>query len=297
MDARFALSLIASQFSDLSSATLTYLGEGMDSTAFEVNGELVFRFPKRAEVDEQTLVETRMLDALGPGAPLPIPAFTYRGEPSAAFPFHFAGYRKLPGVEAILLDPSVVPFDALAAPLGKFLGWLHAFPVKQALSLGAQSHDAVSVFEEFRAEALECFDAIAGVLPAEEVARWRALVSRAPFSAGVPDGGVLLHSDFYQEHLLLDPDARAITGVIDWGDVEVGDPAIDFAGLFAWGGAAFTRNVLEHYEPATDHRLLERARWLAGFRSAVDVKYGVERQRPEFLAAGRRGLAWAEADL
>jgi aminoglycoside phosphotransferase (APT) family kinase protein len=42
---------------------------------------------------------------------------------------------------------------------------------------------------------------------------------------------VVVHGDFHMRHLLLD-DRRALAGVIDWGDVHRGDPAVDLQ--IAW---------------------------------------------------------------
>lgn len=38
----------------------------------------------------------------------------------------------------------------------------------------------------------------------------------------------LVHGDFYVRHLLIGEE-RQLAGVIDWGDLHVGDPAIDLA--------------------------------------------------------------------
>ncbi len=45
---------------------------------------------------------------------------------------------------------------------------------------------------------------------------------------------VLLHADLGGEHLLIDPDTSRVTGIIDWTDMEWGDPARDFSGLARW---------------------------------------------------------------
>ena len=58
----------------------------------------------------------------------------------------------------------------------------------------------------------------------------------------------LLHPDFNQRNLFIDPDSNKITGIIDWSESMFGDPVYDFARLrmFIWhfklGG-----NVLKEY--------------------------------------------------
>src|SRR5262245_25108769 len=123
------------QFAELAAATVEYLGEGCDSAAFEVNGEWVFRFPKRADVEQQLAVESRILPLLAGQSPLRLPVFRFHGRPCKVFPYRFVGYRKLPGVPAIQVDPGTIPFETWAPTMGRFLSWLHRFPVEEAARL------------------------------------------------------------------------------------------------------------------------------------------------------------------
>src|SRR5262245_53738940 len=108
-------SIIDSQFPELSGATVSRLGEGCDSWAFEVGERWVFRFPKRADVAEQLLVESRIVPVLAAASPLPLPAFCFFGRPSNIFPFPFVGYPKLPGLPAIEAHSQPLP-EVWAAP-------------------------------------------------------------------------------------------------------------------------------------------------------------------------------------
>ena len=65
LNAAQVASIIKVQFPDVSLSSVAHLGEGCDSTAFEVNGQLVFRFPKRADVDQQLAIESRILPRSG----------------------------------------------------------------------------------------------------------------------------------------------------------------------------------------------------------------------------------------
>ena len=69
----------------------------------------------------------------------------------------------------------------------------------------------------------------------------------------------LIHNDLGTEHILLDQTSGKITGIIDWGDVALGDPAFDFSGLCVFAGDDFLQQGLESYfRPA--RRRLCRAR-------------------------------------
>ena len=71
---------------------------------------------------------------------------------------------------------------------------------------------------------------------------------------------VVIHGDLVVEHLLLDDETEQLSGIIDFGDVALGDPAQDFLGFWAYGADAVARAV-ELYRPAQpDSTLLARSR-------------------------------------
>lgn len=61
---------------ELRGASIVPLGEGMDNRALLVAGELVFRFPKRAEAARRLEREIALLPHLAPRMNLPIPCMS-----------------------------------------------------------------------------------------------------------------------------------------------------------------------------------------------------------------------------
>lgn len=57
---------------------------------------------------------------------------------------------------------------------------------------------------------------------------------------------VLLHTDFNQRNLFVDPAACQIAGIIDWGEAMFGDPLYDFARL---------KLLMDHFDFSEDARL------------------------------------------
>lgn len=68
---------------------------------------------------------------------------------------------------------------------------------------------------------------------------------------------VLLHGDLSPEHVLADADGT-VTGIIDFGDVAVGDPAWDFVYLYADYGIEFLEVAALAYAPASPANFAER---------------------------------------
>jgi aminoglycoside phosphotransferase (APT) family kinase protein len=291
-DPAFLRETIEAQFPQLSPAHLIYLGEGCDSTAFEVNGTWVFRFPKRADVEQQLFTEMRVLPVLRELLPISIPAFTFSGRPTTGLPRHFAGYSKLPGRTGLELGPDWRVSDAAAATLGRFLSALHTFPIHEAWDLGVPDQDSETIFEEIQPEALRSFNAVREAAPDAPLDRWAAFLEARVLRAetSVPRSWCVVHSDLAAEHILCDPNAGTITGVIDWSDIAIGDPAVDFAATFHWGGAELYTRVLAHYDAGVDDALAVRARFMAACRGVGDVTFGVDTDRPEYVVAGIRAL-------
>lgn len=290
-DSDFITKIIGEQFPELIPASVKYLGEGCDSCAFEVNSTWVFRFPKRRETENQLLVEISTLPALVTHLPIPIPVFCFHGCPSANFPYHFVGYRKISGQPAMQLGAPPAP---LVSTLSLFLSRLHAFSVTEASRLGVRTKEAGVLLEEFRAEALARFDLLHHVAPEAYLDQWHAyLKDRIPQISGSPWPQTLLHSDVVAEHVLLDPVTQEVTGIIDWGDIAIGDPVADFAGLFHWGGEQFVKTVLSTYMGPVDERVLPHARYLAACKGVHSVAFGVDTKQVEYIAAGLRALQFA----
>lgn len=294
MDQSLAARAVESQFPDLAPVRAAFLGAGYDSDAFDVNGEWVFRFPRRDDVEAQLLLETRVLPALAGGSPVPIPRYTRIGRPSPLFPRIFAGYARLAGTPAIALEDDRTILSNVSPAVGRFLSWLHALPVDAWADHGVPAQPLRARIDEARDDAMGDMETVRKVAPrGSPVDAWRAFIEAGP--GLVPEAAAsILHNDFAAEHVLLDPDTRGVTGVIDWSAIAIGHPITDFAGVFHWGGAAFVESVLATYTRAGDVRpALHAAQFLAACRGAADITFGVERHRPDYVRAGLRALSHA----
>ena len=220
-----ARELIEAQFPQLSPARVAALGEGWDNSVFSVDGEWVFRFPRRQIAVPLIERELRVLPALAGALPLPVPNPELIGTGGKRFPWTFAGHRMLPGRTADQAALTVEQRSAAAAPLGRFLRALHALP----LNAGPDSFDRLDA-EWMRARTAERLSELSIERP-----RWFDDPVRKPVLRA------LVHGDLHARQILVD--GGVVTGIIDWGDVHFGDPACDLA--IAWtflpppGRAAF----------------------------------------------------------
>jgi aminoglycoside phosphotransferase (APT) family kinase protein len=100
---------------------------------------------------------------------------------------------------------------------------------------------------------------------------------------------VVSHGDLSVRHLLVDRDGSA-TGVIDWGDLCLADPAVDLSiGYFAFAGKARADLLSAYGRPVGAHRELA-ARTLAISLAASLAEYAAGERRAMLLHECLAGL-------
>jgi aminoglycoside phosphotransferase (APT) family kinase protein len=263
--------VLTARVPDLRLDRLVVIETGWDSAAVEVDGDWIFRFPRRPEVVEWLRTEAALLPELAPSLPAPVPRFEFLElEPGG-----FVGYRKLAG-EPLARGTRET---AVAARLGEFLAALHAFPVDRARRLTGRDGSAERQVTVGRFRA-----AVLPLLAESERVRGEALLDAALALRFEP---ALVHGDLGPEHILRR--GVELTGVIDWSDARVDDPAIDFAWLLHGTSAPFAEQLLRSYG-AGDDTLSERALVFHRLGPWHEVLYGLEQDRAELVASGLDGV-------
>lgn len=264
-----ARSLIEAEFPEFRPAGVELLGQGFDNTAYRVNGAWVFRFPRRQFAVPFMEREPRLLPTLSPLLPLQIPVPEKVGRGNEMYPWPFAGYRELPGQTACRAALTDEDRAAAAKPLGEFLAALHAFPIEEAVRLGAPGDEIGRMDVAMRTQRART---ALGELAAEGLvgdALRRGLdtvIDDVPASLeGRPLA--LQHGDLYSLHILVD-ERRRPSGIIDWGDIHVGDRAVDLAVAPIFLPPDAHAAFFEAYGPV-DPDTLRLARFRAVYHSAL----------------------------
>ena len=261
--------------------------EGWDSSVLEVNGEWIVRVPRREEVCGWMRKEARLLPELAPALPVPVPRLEAVEDAGEVF---FVAYRKLDGRPLDAATSRGSGGTSLAGELGRFLAALHAFPRASALGVGLADVDPAGWLAREREFVERCLLDVVPLL--EEVERRRATEMFDGFFSGW-DGSpatVLMHADLGPAHIL--HRGPTVTGVIDWSDACLGDPALDFAWLLHGTGDSFAAALLEAYAGGEerDAALEERALFYHRLGPWHEALFGIEHDRPELLASGLDGI-------
>jgi aminoglycoside phosphotransferase (APT) family kinase protein len=209
--------------------------------------------------------------------------------PTAGYPWPFAGYAILRGTP--LSGMPLQKFDeaASASALGDFLRALHAIDVGPLVAAGLPG-DKVGRLQHarMRPKVVERLEALRRAGFASDAEELTAFLDQVAPTGPRPDNLTVVHGDLYARHVLVD-ELRRATGIIDWSDVHLGDPALDLAIAFS-AVAPAARDAFFAAYGAVDARTLELARYRAIYHSAMVAHYGLRINDAELLSAGTKGL-------
>jgi aminoglycoside phosphotransferase (APT) family kinase protein len=290
-----ATRLVERRFPELAPARLEPLGAGWDNAAYVVNGRWVFRFPRRKAFAGLLENEMRYLPRLAPRLPLRIPEPVWHGRPEEAFPYPFAGYELLPGETACAV--TWTPEERLrnAPLLGGFLAALHGLTVDEETRAKAPRDELGRADLKKRAPIIR--DRLAQ-LEAKQVevdgATVRAWLSRLEGTEPWTKPTCWVHGDLYARHLLVD-EHHTVTGVLDWGDVHLGDPAIDLTLAFSFLPPEARGAFREAYGDI-DEATWNRARFRAFHYGVLLLHYGVSVGDEAMTRIGRDALRYGAAE-
>lgn len=288
---QLAAELIEAQFPQLAPIRLEPLGIGWDNTVYTVNQAYAFRFPRRSMALALMDTEWKLLDALAPRLALAIPRPLFKGEPSKAYAWPFAGYSLVPGQPADLAALSLASRAEAIPALADFLVTLHSFGPEFARSLDLPGDtlakvDIVQRMPQTTSRLQAAHEK--GLLP--DISPFERLIEALPASTPTDRPLCLVHGDLYIKHLVVDADCR-LRGVIDWGDAHLGDRATDLSIVYALLPPELHAEFWRAYGEV-DALTRELARFRALFHNLALILYGEDIGDIALQRESRRSLAF-----
>jgi Phosphotransferase enzyme family len=167
---------------------------------------------------------------------------------------------------------STTPWQSprLAPGLGGFLGRLHRAPLEEFEHLVERdAYPLTAWLEDAERDYLE----ISGHLSAAARRQVEDFLGRTP--PAEPRALAFCHGDMGTEHVLMDTGDGMITGIIDWTDAAIADPACDLAPIYRDLGSEVFERTLDHYGTGLDEADRERSAFYARCKLLEDVAYGL----------------------
>ena len=236
LDLNFCHQIVIDQFPQFAGQTPEDWGQGWDNICVLYGRETVFRLPTRAAGGKIIVHEIAALPHLRTQVPLPIPDFRFVGKPTENYPYHFVGYPLLRGTTSDRMSWNAQQRVGTAVVLGEFLKSLHQVPLTPELtsSLPTGPHGRASI--DWLLDRIQ-FRRDAVITSHPERKAWAGELSAFADDLSQDllgeDQSVVIHGDLYPRHILADQNHQ-ITGIIDWGDVQIGHPSSDLSVAFTF---------------------------------------------------------------
>jgi aminoglycoside phosphotransferase (APT) family kinase protein len=275
--------LLADQHPQYADLPIRLSGEGWDNFTFRLGDDLAVRLPRRELAVQLIRHEQRWLGQLSPGLTLPVPAAVAIGGPGTGFPWQWS---IIPWIDGESVDLAALDEDQGPA-LAAFLRSLHK-PSPPDAPINPGRGVRLEIRRESFAECLNRLRSSSSVITPAIDRAWRDALA-----APICETPVWLHGDMHAQNVL--SKHGALAGVIDWGDMCGGDPAVDLCSV--WGllsDESARRTALEAYAP--DEALLARAKGWAILFGAVLFENG-RVNSPRHAAIGEVTLRRLADDL
>ncbi len=244
--------------------------DGWDVRAVLVDKRWVDRTPRRPDVEPQLRREVALMPWLAPQLPRPVPIPIIVDEQPLRVRHELIVGAECSGARR-----------AHGESMGAFVAALHRVDIGEATELGVPSAtEAHDVGQKIRDRFV---DEVIPMLPVDTRPLGRELVAR---SSRISPTHCVTHHDLGPNHVRVR--GATVSGVIDWGDVVIGDPAIDLAWLLYGTKPSFAAGVARSY-PVSDalaHRALDWHR-LGPWHQ---VLHGIDHASTRDVAAGIRGV-------
>ncbi|MBX3720146.1 MAG: aminoglycoside phosphotransferase family protein [Parachlamydiales bacterium] len=225
IDEALVRSLVAAQFPQWKELPVQPVAlSGWDNRTFHLGDQMLVRLPSAQAYAFQVEKEHRWLPKLAPHLPLPIPVPLAMGEPALGYPWKWSVYRWLEGETAATAH--IDDLNKFAAGLAGFLHALQKIDPKEGPLPGPENFYRGGEIKVYEPEMLQALALLKNRVDVEAAKRvWKKALATAWRRPPV-----WIHGDVSAGNLLLQ--RGELSGVIDFGQVAIGDPACDLS--IAW---------------------------------------------------------------
>jgi aminoglycoside phosphotransferase (APT) family kinase protein len=269
IDEALVRALLAEQFPEWAALPLARVEpDGTVNVIYRLGGSLSVRLPRREGPEIEDDLEFRWLPFLAPQLPVEIPSPVARGAPGAGYPWYWSIHTWLDG------ELPTAPLDA--DDVAGFVAALQRIDASGGPDPSGGRGRPLEWRDRFVRDALERVEA-PGALELWD----RAM--RAPEWTGAR---VWIHADLDRRNVLV-RDGR-LTGVLDWGGLGLGDPAVDV--MVAWKLVAREeRDRFRELLDVDDATWLRAQGWVVS-QALIALGYYTPETNPALFAEATRWL-------
>lgn len=276
---------------EIRSARLVGIGE--DNVAIEINRLMILRVPRNHRVESLVAREARLLNALGARLHLRVPSPVSIVSLSKPKIWKALYYPRVPGRGLDWANLDAERHSALIRQLGPVLSEIAAFPVGLAKRIGVQGRAPkewrVGVRRFHRRLRQVVYPLVPPSLREQLDSRLTAYLEDDENFHFKP---TLLHNDLHSSHVLWV--GENLSGIIDWGDARIGDPAREFAQWAAHFGTTDVTKLTENRVAPSDRTFVRRVEIYRLFRPLWHIR---DAATDGNMVSAREGVTWLRRAL
>ena len=246
--------LIHKEFPKFIISSIKKTGEGDNSKVFLINENYIFRFPKRKEVKIQIQREIAVLPKIRPLLNLQVPQFEF-----ISANLDFVGYKIINGTPLtfkIYNSLTKKQQASIQQSIGNFLYQLHHTDLQTLSDCGLETMDPIAEYSDNFNKAKKI------IYPHISKSKQKIIAQIFNEYLDNPENfnytPALIHNDFSADHILFDSENKSTSGIIDFGDIAIGDPDYDLMYLLDEFGEEFLNDIFKIYKPKNKKKLMNK---------------------------------------
>ena len=235
--------IINYEFPKFNISTIKKIGEGDNSKAFLINQNYIFRFPKREVVKQNLKKEIAVLAKIRSLLNLEIPNFNFISKE-----INFVGYKSISGEFLTIKIYNSLEKELqsqIQKSLAGFLSQLHNIDLTILTDCELETMN-------YKEEYSNDFKSTQKLIFPNISTKYRKIITQL-FTTYLDNQKnfeyrpALIHNDFSTDHILFEISSNKISGIIDFGDLAIGDPDYDLMYLLDSFGQGFIMKMLNFY--------------------------------------------------
>lgn len=223
---------------------------GGESEVVEVNDQWIFRFPKSSVIDKKINKKWNFLNSFSEISPVQVPKPKYITN-------NLIGYKKIVGDP---ISPAQIEKlnnkdkSKIAKQMGLFLKALHTHKDK---SINFDTGYLVMRIKDYNSYPKE-FAKYLNIKECKVLETMINKIAKNPSNFRKPTK--IIHGDFNSNNILWDKKRNIITGILDWSDMGLGVPAMDFISVADFNvkdNDKFLKDILKWYGAKDDSLFIQ----------------------------------------
>lgn len=275
MEKQVYINKINKSFPNINFKKVELITAGYDDDVIILDKKIVFSFPKqKLDCIKKFNKEIKILPILNKHITLSIPNFKYIPKDKT-----FGGYEYVAGEplrDGVFKSLTQNEKILCAKQIAKFLNELHSFPVaiakRNGVDLSWTEQDAREYYLNQAKTVKKALSKPDGELLEEILKSLNTKFRKVKLC--------VVHQDFTDDHILFDTKTKKINGIIDFGDIQISDPAIDFSKMWYYG-EDFLNLVLKYYK-TNDKDIKERSRRWWIYHNIGLLYLGITKKRKDY---------------